>query len=649
MVDSKQGSPVSTGENIENLATTPEEISEKEASGTSSSNEMNNFEKEGYGGHEKGDNGEEQSQFLNPMDDSGRSRKRSIQIEEPPKEEYLTATKSAAEREMQQMEKEKAEVFQLEEIDPQEFIPEEEFAGTKVVNGEKKKIRRKKLVGKPLDDGSGRRVLQEHQCYNKLGFSFPWWKRWSIIGVIFLVQVSMNFNTSVYPNVVEPLSKHFHISQQAARVGQMIFLVSYAFGCELWAPWSEEKGRWPIMQLSLFFVNIWQILCALAPNFGSIVVGRFLGGISSAGGSVTLGMTADLWEPNEQGFAVAFVVLSSVIGTTIGPVFGGLIEQYLSWHWNFWIQLIFGGVVQILHFFIVPETRSTILVDKEAKRRRKSGEDEGIYGPSEVKGRMDVKELFVVWRRPFEMFLREAIVLCLSLLSGFSDALIFTCMESFTLIYKQWDFSTAYTGAAFMTIIIGYFISYFIALPDIWRQRSLLRTYGEEARLAERRLLLLLFIIPLEPIGLFGFAWTSIGPQYAPWIAPTIFAACIAIANYMIYFSTIDYMVAAYGPYSASATGGNGFARDLLAGIAAMYATPLYSNVGGKFHLAWASTILGCLAVLVSIPIYIFYFHGPFIREKSKFAQTLASDRKHKRERKPSSSEEEVTDYENVA
>jgi hypothetical protein len=35
-----------------------------------------------------------------------------------------------------------------------------------------------------------------------------------------------------------------------------------------------------------------------------------------------------------------------------------------------------------------------------------------------------------------------------------------------------------------------------------------------------------------------------------------------AMANYAIYMATIDYMVAAYGPYSASATGGNGFARE---------------------------------------------------------------------------------------
>lgn len=133
----------------------------------------------------------------------------------------------------------------------------------------------------------------------------------------------MNFNTSVFPSAVPLIAEEYNVSEQAARVCQMIFLVMYAFGCELWAPWSEEFGRWPVLQLSLFFVNIWQILAALAPNFGSLVVARALGGLSSAGGSVTLGMVADLFEPENQQWAVAFVVFSSVFGTSIGPVVGG--------------------------------------------------------------------------------------------------------------------------------------------------------------------------------------------------------------------------------------------------------------------------------------------------------------------------------------
>lgn len=109
--------------------------------------------------------------------------------------------------------------------------------------------------------------------------------------------------------------------------------------------------------------------------------------------------------------------------------------------------------------------------------------------------------------------------------------------------------------------------------------------------------------------------------------------------------ATIDYMIASYGPFSASATGGNALARDLLAGVAALYATPckffhcifsviftdpvraVYENIGGKYHLEWPTTILGCLAFLITIPIYIFYWKGPAIRKRSKFAQILASDR----------------------
>lgn len=487
----------------------------------------------------------------------------------------------------------------------------------------------------PKIEKSGKRELTEPDCYEALGFCFPTWKKWTILSVIFAVQMSMNFNTGVYANAIEGLVEEFHISEQAARVGQAVFLIAYAFGCELWAPWSEEFGRWPIMQLSLFFVNIWQIPCAVAPNYGTIVVCRVLGGLSSAGGSVTLGMTADMWEPDDQGFAVAFVVLSSVGGSTIGPFFGGIIGQYLSWPWVFWIQLIFGAVTQALHFFLVPETRSSCLVDKEAKRRRKEGDE--VYGPSELKeNRLDAKEVLRIWSRPFQMFLLEPIVLFLSLLSGFSDALIFVFTASFPLVYEQWNMSTLAVGMTFGSILIGYLIAYVIFLPDIRRQITLRHKHGAGSRFAERRLLLLLFIAPLEPIGLLGFAWTTMGPPI-PWIASLIFACLIAMANYAIYMATIDYMVAAYGPYSASATGGNGFARDFLAGVATMYSTPMYENMGNEHSLQWASTFLGLVGFLVLIPIYVFYWKGPAIRKKSRFAQELAADReKHGEARRAS-------------
>lgn len=96
-----------------------------------------------------------------------------------------------------------------------------------------------------------------------------------------------------------------------------------------------------------------------------------------------------------------------------------------------------------------------------------------------------------------------------------------------------------------------------------------------------------------------GFAWTSLGPaRGVHWIAPMIFSLLIGMANYAIYFSSVDYMIAAYGVYSASACGGNAFARDFLAGISAMFAVPMYTGIGDKYPTEYASTILSCLSCL---------------------------------------------------
>ncbi|KAI2789242.1 hypothetical protein POX_e07272 [Penicillium oxalicum] len=472
-------------------------------------------------------------------------------------------------------------------------------------------------------------ILTEDMCYDKLGYSFSEKRKWLIIAVIFLVQTSMNFNTSLYSNGLAGISEEFGVSMQAARCGAMIFLVLYAFGCELWAPWSEELGRKPILQASLFLVNIWQLPVALAPNFTSVMVGRALGGLSSAGGSVTLGMIADLWEADTQQYAVAAVVFSSVGGSVLGPVVGGFVEAYLPWRWTIWIQLIFGGFVQIAHFLLVPETRTTVMMDRIAKKMRKSGENPNIYGPTEgmsFRERFPPRELMATWIRPFKMFLTEPIVLTLSLLSGFSDALIFMFVQSLSLVYDQHGFNTWEKGLAFIPILVGYFIAWFSWFPIIRRNVKERRENPDSERAQyESRLWWLLYTVPCLPIGLIGFAWTSL-PQ-VHWIGSMIFAAVIGIANYAIYMATIDYMICAYGPYSASATGGNGWSRDFLAGVLTIPATPFFTNIGGKYHLEYASTILFVISVPLVVAVYVIYWKGPVLRKRSPFAQQLEEAR----------------------
>ena len=189
---------------------------------------------------------------------------------------------------------------------------------------------------------------------------------------------------------------------------------------------------------------------------------------------------------------------------------------------------------------------------------------------------------------------------------------------------------------SFIPILIGYFIAWFAFIPAI-RRNIKEREAKPEDEIAqyESRLYFLLWTAPCLPIGLIGFAWTCTGPPLH-WIGSSIFAAIVGIANYAIYMATIDYMITAYGPYSASATGGNGWSRDFLAGVLTIPATPFFTNIGGKNHLADACTILFCISLVLVIAVYVIYYKGPTLRERSPFAQQLKDAKNDTGGRRPS-------------
>ena len=287
-----------------------------------------------------------------------------------------------------------------------------------------------------------------------------------------------------------------------------------------------------------------------------------------------------------------------------------------------------GGIVQLTHFCLVPETRIHSLIDNEARRLRKEESEKcsHVYGPGEIKGGPTLKDFLETLGRPFLMFAKEPIVLWLSLLSGFSDALIFIFIDSFHAVFGQWSFGIIAQGMTFVPIVVGYLVAYVTYFP-ILRKHELIRRRDPHHLQPESRLVWLKFTAPLLAIGLFGFAAGTMGPPI-PWIVPMIFVFLVAIANYNIYMGTVDYMVAAYGPYSASATGGNALARDVLAGVAAMYSDPFYHNIGTpKWQKFWPTIILGVLALAFTVSVYVIYYKGPTIRARSKMAQSIGHER----------------------
>ena len=212
---------------------------------------------------------------------------------------------------------------------------------------------------------------------------------------------------------------------------------------------------------------------------------------------------------------------------------------------NFWIQLALGGTVQLIHFLTVPETRSTIMLNRRAKKLRKADATCNIRGPTEDE-RMSLKSILTMMGRPYKMLVCEPIVGFLSLLSGFSDALIFSFLESYGYVFGEggWGFTPSQLGIAFIALFLGYWAAWASYVPVIRRDNQKRR--AGKVLTPESRLWYLQYVVLGLPLGLLGSAFLVTGPPL-PWIGPLIFAVFIGWANMAIYFATIDYMVDAYG------------------------------------------------------------------------------------------------------
>lgn len=96
------------------------------------------------------------------------------------------------------------------------------------------------------------------------------------------------------------------MSTEAAGLTVTVFLLGYSFGPLVFAPLSEFYGRRWVFYITFVCYIAFNFLCAFAPNFGALLVGRFLTGtFISAPQSNVPGVLADIWPLLERGNAMA--------------------------------------------------------------------------------------------------------------------------------------------------------------------------------------------------------------------------------------------------------------------------------------------------------------------------------------------------------
>ena len=140
-------------------------------------------------------------------------------------------------------------------------------------------------------------------------------------------------------------------------------IISYVLTLAVFMPVSgflaDKFGTKKIFIFSLVVFSLGSVFCAVSQNLTQLVISRVVQGI---GGSLMtpVGRLALIktYDKNELLKALNFAIVPALIGPVLGPLVGGYMVDYLSWHWIFLINIPIGLIGIFLSLKFMPDYKS---------------------------------------------------------------------------------------------------------------------------------------------------------------------------------------------------------------------------------------------------------------------------------------------------
>ena len=127
------------------------------------------------------------------------------------------------------------------------------------------------------------------------------------------------------------------------------YLITSTVTTPIYGRLSDLYGRRPIMLISIVIFVGASILSAASVTMAQLVGARALQGLGGGGlRSISQAVIADIIAPRDRGRYQGYFSGVFVISNALGPVLGGVMSQYLSWHWIFWINVPLGAAAFLL-------------------------------------------------------------------------------------------------------------------------------------------------------------------------------------------------------------------------------------------------------------------------------------------------------------
>ncbi|KAL0941841.1 major facilitator superfamily transporter [Colletotrichum truncatum] len=486
---------------------------------------------------------------------------------------------------------------------------------------------------------------QDPLCPRSMGKA----RKWLIVSIVSCASFCVTAASSIYTSTYAQMDAEFGNSRIVGTLGLSVFVLGISLGPMFLSPLSEFYGRRPIYLVSWAMYVIWIIPSAVAKNIATMIVARFLDGLSgSAFLAVSGGTVSDLFARHELQAPMLMYSLAPFIGPCIGPLIGGFINYNANWRWTYYVMIIWAFALLVAIVVLVPETYHPIVLRAKARKIRKETGDERWKAPVEKTTKSVAQTIGLSLMRPFQLLIYEPMVLNLCIFSAILLGILYLFFGAFPLVFTtNHGFNLWQVGMTFLGILVGMFFA--AATDPLWhRIRSRLmadlekETGVEGASEPEFRLPPVICGAFLVSIGLFWFGWTTF--SWVHWILPIIGSAIFgagfmcwrtlfALRVVLVFTGIFTFLVDAYPLYAASVLAANAFVRCMFAGKCTCGTNALIHSAGFRIPVVWNSNVQQAWISLGDItprffdrcyaPVPVYFLQ---IRQENQKPQSLRED-----------------------
>ncbi|MEM8572232.1 MAG: multidrug effflux MFS transporter [Pseudomonadota bacterium] len=174
-----------------------------------------------------------------------------------------------------------------------------------------------------------------------------------------LAALNMNIILPSLPRI----SEHYDADYALVQLAVSAYLATTAGLQLLIGPLSDRFGRRPVLIWSIAVFLVATLGCLLAPSFGVFLLFRLVQACVASAIVLSRAIVRDMFPPDQAASKIGLVTMGMAVAPMIGPMIGGVLDEWFGWHAVFAVSFVFGVVVLCLTLTDLGETNVTRAAD----------------------------------------------------------------------------------------------------------------------------------------------------------------------------------------------------------------------------------------------------------------------------------------------